>query len=146
MATARRFCPPTRPWGLLEPDARKRARPDLRGAGRSDAPGLPGDRTPGLRSSALGPVWTLAERRLIEADYVVIFGYSCPPLDFESANLLTRAQRQRADASKLSVIDPNGAIVTRYINLLSPKQLSYYASAHDFLEQLDARRAGALDA
>ena len=28
--------------GLLEPDARKRARPVLRGAGRSNAPGLPG--------------------------------------------------------------------------------------------------------
>ncbi len=29
--------------GLLEPDARKRARPVLRGAGRSNAPGLPGE-------------------------------------------------------------------------------------------------------
>ena len=28
--------------GLLEPDAWKRARPVLRGAGRSNAPGLPG--------------------------------------------------------------------------------------------------------
>ncbi|WP_448072472.1 hypothetical protein [Georgenia yuyongxinii] len=28
---------------MLEPDARKRARPVLRGAGRSNAPGLPGD-------------------------------------------------------------------------------------------------------
>jgi len=28
---------------LLEPDARKRARPVLRGAGRSNAPGLPGE-------------------------------------------------------------------------------------------------------
>ncbi len=30
-------------WGLLEPDARKRARPVLSGAGRSNAPGLPGE-------------------------------------------------------------------------------------------------------
>ena len=28
---------------MLEPDARKRASPVLRGAGRSDAPGLPGE-------------------------------------------------------------------------------------------------------
>jgi len=35
---------------LLEPDARKRARPVLRGAGRSNAPGLPGE------ISAFGPL------------------------------------------------------------------------------------------
>lgn len=29
------------PWGLLEPDARKRARPVLRGSGCSNAPRLP---------------------------------------------------------------------------------------------------------
>jgi hypothetical protein len=29
------------PWGLLEPDAVKAARPVLRGAGRRNAPGLP---------------------------------------------------------------------------------------------------------
>jgi RNA-directed DNA polymerase len=40
-AVARRFCPPTSQQGSLEPDARKRARPVLRGAGRSNAPGLP---------------------------------------------------------------------------------------------------------
>lgn len=83
--------------------------------------------------TALGPVWTLAEQRLIEADHVIAFGYSCPALDFESANLLTRAQRQRPKGSRLSLIDPNGAVVTRYIDLLCPTRLDYYASAHDYL-------------
>jgi hypothetical protein len=82
---------------------------------------------------ALGPVWALAEQRLAQADDVVVFGYSCPALDFESANLLTRAHRARADDATLSIIDPNGAVATRYIDLLSPKRLSYYATAHDFL-------------
>jgi RNA-directed DNA polymerase len=40
-AIARHFCRPTIPRGLLEPGARQRARPVLRGAGRSDASGLP---------------------------------------------------------------------------------------------------------
>ena len=35
------FCPPTSLGGLLEPDAGKLARPVLRGARRSNAPGLP---------------------------------------------------------------------------------------------------------
>lgn len=84
--------------------------------------------------NALGPVWTLAEERLVAADHVVVFGYSCPPLDFESANLLSRAQRQRGASSRFSVIDPNGAIATRYIELLSPTKLDYYSSAHSFLD------------
>ena len=42
LATVRRLCPPASLQGLLEPDARKRASPVLRGAGRSNAPGLPG--------------------------------------------------------------------------------------------------------
>jgi hypothetical protein len=81
----------------------------------------------------LAPVWALAEERIATADDVVVFGYSCPALDFESANLLTRAHRARAEDATLSIIDPNGAVATRYIDLLSPKRLSYYASAHDFL-------------
>jgi hypothetical protein len=83
--------------------------------------------------SPLGPVWALAEKRLATADHVVVFGYSCPALDFESANLLTRAHRARPDSSTLSVIDPNGAVATRYIDLLVPERLSYYATAGDFL-------------
>jgi hypothetical protein len=83
--------------------------------------------------TALGPVWTLAEERIEEADDVVVFGYSCPALDFESANLLRRAQRQRSSTSTFSVIDPNGSVVTRYIDLLDPDRLSYYSTAHKFL-------------
>jgi hypothetical protein len=81
----------------------------------------------------LGRVWTLAERRLIDADEIVVFGYSCPALDFESANLLTRAEMKRTDRAHLSVIDPNGAVAMRYIDLLSPTRLTYYSSGHAFL-------------
>jgi len=82
---------------------------------------------------ALNSVWGLAERLIANADDVVIFGYSCPALDFESANLITRAHRARAESTTLSVIDPNGSVATRYIDLLAPKRLSYYATASDFL-------------
>jgi hypothetical protein len=82
---------------------------------------------------ALSDVWKLAEERLVEADNVVVFGYSCPALDFESANLLTRAHRKRRPGSSLSVIDPNGAVLTRYIDVLAPSRLSYYASGHEYL-------------
>jgi hypothetical protein len=83
---------------------------------------------------ALGPVWELAERRLIEADRVIVFGYSCPALDFESANLLRRANEARNDPPRWTVIDPAGEVVTRYISLLGLAQLNYYRYAQDYLE------------
>lgn len=82
----------------------------------------------------LGPIWTLAEQRLIEAEHVIVFGYSCPALDFESANLLTRAELKRSSPARFSVIDPNGAVATRYISLLSRSQLAYFSSGAAFLE------------
>jgi hypothetical protein len=83
---------------------------------------------------ALGPVWELAERRLIEADRVIVFGYSCPALDFESANLLRRASETRDHAPQWTVIDPAGEVATRYISLLGLSQLKYYRYAQDYLE------------
>lgn len=77
-------------------------------------------------------VWRLAEDALNQADELVIFGYSCPPLDFESANQLQRSQRNGATPN-ISVIDPNGAIAARYIELLRPSSLSYFNSAKAFL-------------
>ncbi len=82
--------------------------------------------------TALRPVWSLAEQRLVNADHIVVFGYSCPALDFESANLLTRAYL-RNKKCRVSVVDPNGAVAMRYIDLLSPNHLSYYSTAHAFL-------------
>jgi hypothetical protein len=82
--------------------------------------------------TALGPIWSLAEKRLVEADHIIVFGYSCPALDFESANLLTRAYL-RNQTCRLSVVDPNGAVATRYIDLLAPKRLNYFSTAHAFL-------------
>ena len=82
---------------------------------------------------ALGPVWELA-RRLVEADQVIVFGYSCPTLDFESANLLRRASEARSAAPMWSAIDPAGEVATRYISLLGLPQLNYYRYAQDYLD------------
>lgn len=80
---------------------------------------------------ALKDVWWDSEAALREADDVVIFGYSCPDLDFESSNLLLRAQK--GNDAAISVIDPDGGIARRYIDLLNPRRLYYYPSARDFL-------------
>ena len=51
------LCPPASPRGLLEPDAVKAARPVLRGAGRSNAPGLPDPTGYGLPTAAPSAGW-----------------------------------------------------------------------------------------
>jgi len=79
------------------------------------------------------PIWTEAERRLTDADRLIIFGYSCPALDFESSNMLRRSQYASQHRAAVSLIDPDGATASRYARLLSPKKLTYYPSADDFL-------------
>jgi hypothetical protein len=85
---------------------------------------------------SLTDLWQLAESRLHEADEIVVFGYSCPPLDFESSSELRRSQSGRATPANISVIDPASSVPERYITLLDAKCLHYYASAHDFLAHL----------
>jgi hypothetical protein len=80
---------------------------------------------------AMRSVWAEAEQAVRDSDELVIFGYSCPQLDFESSNQLKRAQRNKE--TQISVVDPNGAIAARYIDLLAPERLSYFPSAAAFL-------------
>ena len=81
----------------------------------------------------LNPVWQLAEERLAAADEIVVFGYSCPALDFESANLLRRSQLDGTPDRRVSIIDPNPAVVARYVDLMKPSRLRYYPAAEHYL-------------
>jgi hypothetical protein len=78
-------------------------------------------------------IWGLAEERLTSADEIVVFGYSCPPLDFESLNLLRRSGIAGDQQRKVAVIDPDASVLTRYAEALCPHRLYYYPDAHDFL-------------
>jgi hypothetical protein len=109
---------------------------DMRVSGKRTTHALPIVVPPVTHKSAVLPeemkgVWSSAESALKEADELVIFGYSCPALDFESANLLRRSQRHHK--SRISVIDPDGRIAARYIELLRPDALSYFVSAKAYL-------------
>lgn len=84
----------------------------------------------------MGHLWQLAERRLRDADELVVFGYSCPIMDVESSNQLRRAQAGRPTRASVSIIDPAASVADRYITLLAAKSLHYYASAHDFLSHI----------
>jgi hypothetical protein len=87
----------------------------------------------GILHEALRPVWTAAEERLRTADRVIIFGYSCPPNDWESANLVSRALTSNRRVREISVIDPEPAVVLRYVQLGNLSNVGYYSSAARYL-------------
>jgi hypothetical protein len=83
--------------------------------------------------NSIKPIWTEAEKRLADADHLVIFGYSCPALDFESSNMLRRSQLRSTSTKTISLVDPDAGTATSYVDLLRPSKLSYYPSAAAFL-------------
>lgn len=78
-------------------------------------------------------LWGLAEDAMRNSDEIVIFGYSCPQLDFESSNLIRRSIKQNTKYSSLSVVDPDPNALRRYVEVIGPSRVSYYRFASDFL-------------
>jgi hypothetical protein len=87
----------------------------------------------GILHQDLRPVWALAEERLQSANRVIIFGYSCPINDWESANLVCRALTGNRGLVEISVIDPDAAVLHRYVDLANLSNVSYYRYAAKYL-------------
>jgi hypothetical protein len=83
----------------------------------------------------LHPVWSLAEQRLRESDSIIVFGYSCPATDFESANLLRRTANTGTNPTSFNVIDPNPKVFQRYIEVTNLDHLSYFRSADAYIQK-----------
>lgn len=89
----------------------------------------------GIIPNKIGSVWSEAEVALKNAHNIVVFGYSCPEIDFESANLLRRTIRQNSNLAKFNVIDPNPKVFDRYVELTQLDSLFYFRSAKAYLAQ-----------
>ena len=87
----------------------------------------------GIFHDELRPVWNLAEGRLKSADRIVIFGYSCPQNDWESANLISRALTKNTRCREVSVIDPDSSVLLRYVELGGLDAVSYFKSCDAYL-------------
>ena len=84
----------------------------------------------------LREIWTVAERSLKQADELVVFGYSCPALDFESSNVLRRTRPAAGSTRIVRIIDPDSGVLQRYCGLLDPDCFHYYRSGHSFLDEM----------
>jgi hypothetical protein len=87
----------------------------------------------GILNNDLNEIWKEAEKALNEAENVLIFGYSCPENDFESANLIRRAFIKNKNLKEISIIDPNPSISKRYADLTEIDIIHYHKSIDAFL-------------
>jgi hypothetical protein len=81
----------------------------------------------------LHPLWQQAEQKLTNANQIIVFGYSCPPTDFESANMLRRSTNTGVIPTSFEVIDPNPNAFTRYVDVTCLDHLSYYRSCDTYI-------------
>lgn len=83
----------------------------------------------------LHPLWRMAEERLTGANQIIVFGYSCPPTDFESANMLRRATNTGVEPTSFDVIDPNPNAFKRYVDVTRLDHLSYFSSCDTYIKK-----------
>lgn len=83
----------------------------------------------------LYPLWKEAGAKLKSADEIIIFGYSCPPTDFESVNLIRRATNSGTNPQSFVVIDPSPNTFHRYIDVTCLDHLSFFRSCDAYLEK-----------
>jgi hypothetical protein len=88
----------------------------------------------GILHQDIYPLWTKATTALKAANEIVVFGYSCPEMDFESANLIRRTIRSNTNLRYFSVVDPDPRVFRRYVDLTNLNRVFWFRSADSFLE------------
>ena len=88
----------------------------------------------GVLRGALVSVWDAARQALEDATDVVIFGYSCPPQDIESANLISGGLYRNSSLERIAVIDPSSSVYRRYIDMTERSKWGFYRNAQAFIE------------
>jgi hypothetical protein len=84
--------------------------------------------------SSLGGIWQEASECLKEATHVIVFGYSCPAADQESANLFARSLRTNEELAELAVIDPSTATLERIAQLSNARAIKYFKDANAYID------------
>jgi len=81
----------------------------------------------------LHPLWQEAESKLNNADEIIVFGYSCPATDFESANMLRRATNSGVNPKSFVVIDPSPNTFRRYVDVTCLNHLSFFRDCDAYI-------------
>ena len=85
-----------------------------------------------MMHNSITELWQKAGKALVEADRVIVAGYSCPPLDIEARILLSESLRQNS-SKKLYVIDPNHQSAANFIEICGVDHSTIYTSIKDWV-------------
>ncbi|MFZ5944771.1 MAG: hypothetical protein ACOYVD_11710 [Bacillota bacterium] len=88
----------------------------------------------GVLHNELKNMWHYAKDALTNTTDLIIFGYSCPPTDTESANLIRRSIGASSNIKNISIIDPNPSTIIRYFELTRFNKVYYYTNAEAFFK------------
>lgn len=84
--------------------------------------------------SELRAVWQKAQNALESARQILVFGYSCPVSDSETANMVSRTCRSNSVLEDFSIIDPAPLVFNRYVEVTGLDRLSYFRWCTAYLE------------
>ena len=84
--------------------------------------------------SQIESLWTKAADLLSDADELLVFGYSCPAQDQEAANLIRSTAGRNSDLDHVTIVDPNPAIATRFVELAGVSSCSWFRDAEEYLK------------
>jgi hypothetical protein len=87
----------------------------------------------GIFHKHIQQLWKDVESYLLNANHVLVLGYSCPVFDIESANLIQRSIRNNNMLESFSIIDPNPKVIERYIDLTHVDSIYYYKDCKTYL-------------
>lgn len=88
----------------------------------------------GILHKDILPLWEKAAMALKSATKIVVFGYSCPDMDFESANLIRRTIGKNDKLEEFSIIDPNPQVFQRYADLTGLDKIHYFRTTRSYLK------------
>lgn len=78
-------------------------------------------------------IWTKAEDAIKKSNEIVIYGYSLPEADMESANMIRRSIKGNDRLSSVSIINPDYQVMSRYLDVLQADFASYYKNVKQFI-------------
>jgi hypothetical protein len=96
---------------------------------------------PVLKIGFLRTLWTLAFEYLVEAEELVVVGYSFPNQDDQARQLFLALQNKKTNLKRIVVVDPDSSVVSKVQELfgLSKVEYKYFNSLDGYLENYNLR-------
>ena len=84
-------------------------------------------------AARFGALWADAAKALEEASSIVMIGYSLPPADVHSGNLIKRAVRRNEDLKELIVVNPDASVASRIADQTDVDRVEWYRNLDHFV-------------